>query len=167
MTKRAGKNRRSPVRFGDNALPRDANGELIATGNDAKQGELLPPVPEYTFVGPGKDVALVRKAIQDGWDVPFHTRRRLIKKLTLEAETKEMSRKDLIELVNLTLKIDKLNLESAKVGMVAYMNGLDANPVEKPRDNKSSLEEWFDKELEECNTPEHAEFLISVAERIG
>lgn len=164
MTKRAGKNRRSPARFGGE--PKPVQGELIATGNDAKPGDSIPPAPEYTFVGPGKDVALVRKAIEDGWDVPFHTRRRLIKKLTLEAETSEMSRRDLIELVNLTLRIDKLNLESAKVGMVAYMNGLDAGAVGVVEESHDSPDELFDKQLANCKTPEEVETLLRVTQSI-
>jgi hypothetical protein len=172
MTKRAGKNR-SPA--GNKYRPHGttaeggslngggADGQSRATGGQPIEAEIV--APSYTFVGPGKDTALVRKAVQDGWDVPFATRRRLVNKLTAEIHREGVSLKDTLEIGRMLVLLDKMRIEGAKLDVITRLKGLSAEPVEHVKVKRDSGEEMFQRMLDAADTPEKLEFLLSAVKQ--
>lgn len=168
MTKRAGKNKRSPAALGGQTTAgtgRSPQGQTKATGQPI-QGELVAPKPEYTFVGSGKDAALVSQAIREGWNVPRDAKQRLIGALVEQTKRKDLSLSDIDRIGRLMEKFDRIQIESVKLRMFSQVNGLEAQEVVKV-DVADPNEQFVRAALKDCKTVEQAEWLLRVAKSLA
>jgi hypothetical protein len=168
MTKRAGKNKRSPAALGRQTTARHGRSpqeQLKATGQPI-QGELVPPKPEYTFVGSGKDAALVSQAIREGWQVPTEAKQRIVQALAEHTKRKDLSIGDAERIGRMMEKFDRLQIEASKLRMVAQMNGLEAQEVRKVSVADPN-EQFIKAALKDCKSVEHAEWLLRVARSLA
>jgi hypothetical protein len=163
MTKRAGKKRSPGVKYRGVPTEADANG--TGTPKATGDGDIVVHPPQYTFVGPGKDTALVKRAIQDGWDIPQQTKKRLLNRLFIDADRNDITLEQRINLGKFYVQIERLKVESAKLDLAAKAMGLDAESVAgKAEEVQDSPDALFDTQLARCKTPEEVEMLLRVTQ---
>lgn len=166
MTKRAGKNkRRSPGTVETTANGGSQVQSSIATGKTV-EAQIVPATPEYTFVGSGRDAALLSRAIQQGWSISAETRQRLAKRIEEQTKKTDLTLKDIDRITTLIHRCDKSTQEAIKLDMFAQLNGLEAEAVQKTNSVKPE-EKLVEAMLESCNTPEQARWLLNVARSIA
>lgn len=126
----------------------------------------MAPKPEYTFVGSGKDAALVSQAIREGWNVPRDAKQRLIGALVEQTKRKDLSLSDIDRIGRLMEKFDRIQIEASKLRMFSQVNGLEAQEVVKV-DVVDPNEQFVRAALKDCKTVEQAEWLLRVAKSLA
>lgn len=168
MTKRAGKNKRSPAALGRQTTARHGRSpreQLKATGQPI-QGELIPPKPEYTFVGSGKDAALVSQAIREGWQVPTEAKQRIVRRISEQAAREDLTLTDIERIHRMMDRAERLQMESAKLRMFSQVNGLEAQEVVKVNE-VDPREKFIEAAIDSCKTVAQVEWLMNVARTLA
>ena len=159
MTRRAGKSKRkSPGK----TTAEGGSHSSIATGKTV----VAQVVPEYTFVGSGRDAALICQAIKSGWNISVEARQRIAKKIEAESNKPDLTLKDIDRLATLIHRCDKSTQEAIKLDMFAQLNGLESEVVEKTNLVKPE-EKLVEAMLERCETLEQARWLLDAARTIS
>ncbi len=126
----------------------------------------MAPKPEYTFVGSGKDAALVSQAIREGWQVPKEAKQRVIDALVRHAMKPDLPLGDVERIGRLMEKFDRIQIEASKLRMFSQVNGLEAQEVVKV-DVVDPNEQFVRAALKDCKTVEQAEWLLRVAKSLA
>jgi hypothetical protein len=162
MTRRAGKSKRKSP---GETTATSGSQTTIATGKTVV-AEVVKQSPEYTFVGSGRDAALICQAIKSGWNISVEARQRVAKKIEAEASKEDLTLKDIDRLATLIHRCDRSTQEAIKLDMFAQLNGLESEVVEKTNAVKPE-EKLVEAMLERCETLEQARWLLDAARTIS